>query len=56
MKIRAKELSYLFKSPRKIHWKVVAGPPLENIQMYDLVYDRHDFQIRNVEYAPRIPL
>lgn len=35
--------------PKKIFWKVIAGPPLSEIQSYDIVYDEKDLRIRGME-------
>jgi len=32
--------------PKQIFWKKVAGPELDPIQMYDIVYDEYDLKIR----------
>lgn len=56
MKVKAeiKELEYLNYKPRRIFWKVIAGPPLTEAQESDLVFDANDFKIRDIQYRPRI--
>lgn len=39
--------------PKKIWWKVVAGPPnfkLSILQEYDLIFDETDYKIRKVDF------
>jgi hypothetical protein len=52
MKVRSLELMYLYNTPRKIYWKVIAGPTPDPIQMYDVVFDKHDYKIRHMEFTP----
>lgn len=41
-------LDYLGEKPSRINWVIVAGPELEPIQMYDIVFDDHDYKIRQL--------
>ena len=35
--------------PKRIYWKYVAGPKhLDPIQLSELVYDEHDYRIRQI--------
>lgn len=49
---RHPQLSYLYRKPYRINWKIVAGPGLNPIQLYDIVYDQEDFKIRKMENVP----
>lgn len=38
--------------PKKIWWKIIAGPPdfrLSILQEYDLIFDEYDYKIRKIE-------
>lgn len=41
--------NYLLNKPKKINWKVIAGPELSAIQQYDLVFDDYDLKIRGLK-------
>ncbi len=45
-------LAYLNQKPERVKWKIVAGPPgakLSVLQESDLVYDKHDRRIRQLD-------
>lgn len=42
-------LDYMNETPKKITWRIVAGGELEDIQMYDIVFDEYDYKIRQLE-------
>jgi hypothetical protein len=41
-------LNYLGLKPKKVNWRVVAGPRVSYIQSYDLVFDEFDCKIRQL--------
>lgn len=41
-----------FDKPLRINWKVIAGnDDLHPIQMYDIVFDTHDLNIRQLKIS-----
>lgn len=51
------DLNYLKLKPKRIYWKVIAGPDdLSEIQQSDLVYDAYDYKIRQLEFTPSIAI
>ncbi len=50
MSVKTHNLDYLQNRPKKLHWKVVAGPDnLSFYQKYDLIFDLHDLKIRRMD-------
>lgn len=46
-----RDLSYLQNKPKVVKWKVVAEAPgkiLSKYEKYDLVFDEHDYRIRQL--------
>lgn len=41
-----------YNKPRKIKWKIVAGPEVHPIQMYDIVFDQLDYKQRQLDIPP----
>jgi hypothetical protein len=51
-------LQYLYKTPKILNWKIVAGPPgakLSPIQQYDLIYDEKDLKWKKNEKMIDLP-
>jgi hypothetical protein len=42
--------------PIKERWKVVAGPKIAEIQMFDLIYDQKDLNDRKMELVNDLPV
>lgn len=45
-------LNYLNRKPKKLKWKIIAGPPdveLDYYQSYDLIYDEKDLKLRKMD-------
>jgi hypothetical protein len=42
-------LEYLQNKPKYINWKVIAGPKLHFLQMYDVIFDDIDLKIRKLK-------
>jgi hypothetical protein len=45
-------LEYLKKKPKRLNWKVIAGPPgfeLSSLQEYDLIFDEFDLRMRKLD-------
>lgn len=36
--------------PKRIYWKVIAGSPLSEAQMSDIVFDPIDYKIRGLKW------
>lgn len=34
--------------PKRLYWKVIAGPPLTFAQQQDLIFDERDYKIRGI--------
>ena len=46
------DLQYLENKPKKINYKIIAGPPgakLSSLQDHDLIYDAQDLKIRKLD-------
>jgi len=44
------DLKYLDVKPRRVNWKVVAGcRELSFYESYDLIFDKHDLKIRQLD-------
>lgn len=48
------DLGYLKKRPIRLNYTVVAGGNLDDIQLYDLIYDDIDLKIRKLDIEDNI--
>lgn len=51
--ITPKGLEYLKNKPKTIWWTIITGPPgykLGILQDHDLVFDKYDYDIRQIPY------
>lgn len=47
--ILSQRSGYLGNKPKIINWVVIAGPPVDYIQSFDLIFDDKDLKIRKID-------